>query len=250
MQLSKYITMGILSSFFYSSAALSNYASKDYVDNRIHVATSSLLTQINTAINTLLTQLIDTTNNLNNKIDEARITPHVIGEIYQGGIIFFVDDTRLHGLIAAKHDANDGQGVQWKNGETGEKVTNARANGLGAGAGNTRIIISAQTIDRQSGNFAALTTTNYSISSDGDTPCTTDANLSMNCYGDWYLPSIYELDLMRLNIGQQGGFAIAPYWSSTESGVSQAWLEDMQTGVQSMSDKANSSALVRAIRSF
>lgn len=75
-------------------------------------------------------------------------------------------------------------------------------------------------------------------------------HLPMSCYGDWYLPSIYELNLMRLNIGQQEEFAIAPYWSSTESGVSHAWLEDMQSGVQSISDKANSSALVRAIRAF
>ena len=40
-------------------------------------------------------------------------------------------------------------------------------------------------------------------------------------YGDWYLPSIYELDLMHENIGPgtetAGGFASAPYWSSTEA---------------------------------
>jgi hypothetical protein len=186
-------------------------------------------------------------------IDEGVIKStlvHHLGELYQGGIIFFVDETGTHGLIAALHDANEGQGVQWKNGETGEKVTNARANGIGAGASNTKLIIAQQTIDYQPGNFAALAAANYSVRGDGNTPCTADASYPLTCYGDWYLPSIYELDLMRLNLGSKGGFLPIPYWSSTESGVSEAWFEDIQTGTQSLSDKANQAGLVRAIRAF
>lgn len=192
----------------------------------------------------------ETVNALVSQITELRVKPHVIGETYQGGVIFFVDDTGLHGLIAAKRDANEGLGVQWKNGETGEKVTNAKASGIGAGAVNTKLIIAEQTDDFQEGNFAALSAASYSVSADGETPCSMDYSVSQICYSDWSLPSIYELDLMHRNLGEKGGFAASSYWSSTELGVNEAWLKDMQTGVQSLSDKANALGLVRAIRLF
>lgn len=206
-----------------SSNALANYASKEYVDK-----------QVNTAV-----------TNLSKEIDAIRVNPHVIGETYQGGIIFFVDDTGLHGLIAAKQDANEGQAVQWKNGETGEKITNAHANGLFAGAINTKLIIGQQTMDVQEGNFAALSAANYSAQADGNSPCSSDSI----CYGDWSLPSIYELNLMQKNLSPLGILNATSYWSSTEGSVNEAWIVDMQTGSKSLCDKA-SLALVRAVRAF
>ncbi|RAP34633.1 DUF1566 domain-containing protein [Legionella quinlivanii] len=185
------------------------------------------------------------------EVISANIITHQIGELYQGGIVFWVDNTGQHGLIASTHDVN-AQGIQWRNGESGNKITNARADGIGAGESNTRLIISEQTIDNQNGQFAALLAHQYSVSEDGETPCVTPANAQSLCYGGWYLPSIYELSLLKANLQLQGLTSFAPdyYWSSTESSVSQAWLQNFSTGEVIASDKASTLGHVRAVRQF
>jgi hypothetical protein len=228
----------LLGSMVFSSSIYAHPASIDYVNQRVNEASENLTIALGQAV-----------SDLTNTINGLRTPPHTIGEIYQGGRVFFVDDTGLHGLIAALHDANSGIGVQWQNGESGEKITNARANGVGAGGTNTKLIIAQQTIDYQPGNFAALAALNFSVEADGESPCSTKADSSI-CYGDWYLPSIYELDLMHKNLQIQGDFANQRYWSSTEFNVTEAWVEDISTGTQEVIDKANSDCLVRAIRAF
>lgn len=228
----------LIGSFIFTNSVYANPASTDYVNEQIRDA--------NVSISLLIQQAV---TNLLNEINGIRVPHHQIGERYQGGLVFFVDDTGLHGLIAAIKDANNGVGVQWQNGESGEKITNARANGVGAGATNTKLIIAQQTIDYQAGNFAALAASNFSVLADGQTPCSTRADAAQTCYGDWYLPSIYELDLMYANLQTQGGFANQFYWSSTESSVTEAYGQDIQTGTQSVMDKSDSQ-VVRAIRAF
>jgi predicted small secreted protein len=222
-----------------STPIFAHPASTEYVNQRINEANATLTNSIKQAV-------MDLTNTING----LRIANHYIGEKYQGGVVFFVDDTGLHGLIAAIKDANDGAPLQWQNGESGEKITNAQANGVGAGATNTKLIIAQQTIDYQSGNFAALAASNFSVLADGQTPCSTRVDATQTCYGDWYLPSAYELDLIHTNLQTQGGFANQFYWSSTESTVTEAYGQDIQTGTQSLMDKANTQGLVRAIRAF
>lgn len=234
------ITVLLLSTTLgFSQAVLANPASTEYVNQHITDAVNNLTAVMQKEINALLTQ-----------INNQRIPTHRLGEQYQGGIIFFVDESRLHGLIAATHDANNGEGIQWQNGEAGDKIVNARANGVGGGQSNTRLIIAQQTIDYQQGNFAALVASNFSVSADGSTPCSTTANQNMACYGDWYLPSIYELDLMRLNLREANQLIPVPYWSSTEASVTEAWVQDFGTGEQRITDKAQANARVRAIRAF
>jgi hypothetical protein len=167
---------------------------------------------------------------------------HHLGEAYQGGLIFFVDETGLHGLIAAREDASPG--LSWQNGEGGEKIVNAQGNGLFAGESNTRLIIAQQTIDYQQGNFAALAAATYT----SEPSCTMEAL----CYGGWSLPSLYELALMHRNLALQGlgGFAKAVYWSSTEAGITEAWAFDFKTGETIRSDKAMDSLRIRPIRAF
>lgn len=176
---------------------------------------------------------------------------HHIGEEYRGGLVFYVDDTGQHGLIASKMDLN-GQGIQWRNGASGNKVTNARADGIVAGETNTRLIIAQQTVDDQKGLFAALVATQFQVLADGITPCKTPIARETLCYGGWYLPSAFELQLMYRNLHETNLSSFAPeyYWSSTEANAANAWLINFSTGELMVSNKANTLGRVRAITHF
>jgi hypothetical protein len=158
---------------------------------------------------------------------------HYIGESYQGGIIFWLDATGQHGLIASTADQSTG--IQWYNGSN--RLTGTTGDGLYAGEINTALILATQIADNPAGNFAAKVCADYSVSDGGVT------------YGDWYLPSKYELNLLYQQKAAIGGFANDYYWSSTESGTGFAWLQNFSNGVQSSPNKSSTN-YVRAVRAF
>lgn len=163
----------------------------------------------------------------------APIAPpvHYVGESYGGGIVFYVYDGGQHGLIAATADQS--VSVAWNAGTN--MNTMALANGIGAGKSNTDLILAKQNVGNAA-NYAARACHEY----------------SGNGFGDWYLPSIYELNLLFMYNDIYGGFANASYWSSTESftdASNSAWDQDFSNGSQSNSGKAVSRR-VRAIRAF
>lgn len=186
-----------------------------------------------------------------NVLKSKQMVRHRVGEAYHGGIIFYVDETGQHGLIASRIDASE-QGVQWRNGESGNKVTNARSDGIGSGENNTRLIISQQTVYDTKGNFAALQASKFQVMDDGITPCKTPIALEHICYGGWYLPSAYELQLMHQSLHQNNlsSFALEYYWTSTESSVSNAWLINFSTGEITANSKSNTLGRVRPISRF
>ncbi|MDD4148634.1 MAG: DUF1566 domain-containing protein [Bacteroidales bacterium] len=156
---------------------------------------------------------------------------HYVGETYGGGIVFYVYDNGQHGLIAATTDQS--VSVAWNAGTN--MYTMALANGIGAGKSNTDLIIARQSIGNFS-NYAARACHEYSGGG----------------FGDWYLPSIYELNLLYMYHDIYGGFANAYYWSSTESFTDASnfvWDQDFSNGSQSNTGKAISRR-VRAIRAF
>ena len=212
-------------------------ASKEYVDKQIKEVLDKVQGQLNQQ----------------RKIVDAQFTglKHHIGEFYQGGVVFWVDESEQHGLIVAKMDATDGQGAPWSNGDSGDKTTNARNNGLFAGYTNTPVIISEETIDDQEGRFAAVLASSYLVSADGISQCDTTRTPHPPCYGDWYLPSLYELSLLHQNLTliHVNQTLSGLYWSSTESDTTQAWLVNFNNGEQRISDKSTQ-AHVRAIRNF
>ena len=157
-----------------------------------------------------------------------------IGDSYQGGIIFWLDTTGQHGLIAATADQNTG--IQWYNGTY--RYTGTNGDGLYAGKMNTAMIIATQMADNQTGNFAAKVCADYSVTVGGVT------------YGDWYLPSKYELNLLYLQKTVVGGFANKAYWSSNEYDNNNAWKQNFTNGEQSTNNKNFTSNYVRAIRAF
>ena len=160
-------------------------------------------------------------------------TVHFIGENYGGGIVFYVYDNGQHGLIAATADL---LGLQWYNGTY--RYTGTTGDGLGAGAMNTAIIIATQMADNQTGNFAAKACADYSVTAGGIT------------YGDWYLPSKYELNLLYLQKAVVGGFVNSNVWSSSEFSSVQAWYQQFLFGTQIAADKGNDVFRVRPVRAF
>jgi hypothetical protein len=171
---------------------------------------------------------------------------HFIGESYGGGIVFYVYDNGKHGLIAATSDQI--LNTRWYGGSYTN--TRARADGVGAGLKNTSIIIAVQSgtyspiYDGES--FAAAICNEYVVTIGGVT------------YGDWYLPSKHELNLLFLQRAVVGNFPniSGSYWSSTEyfrsdlvGSYQLAWYQNFVTGVQAYLNKKNTFS-VRAIRSF
>jgi hypothetical protein len=157
---------------------------------------------------------------------------HYIGESYGGGKVFYVYDNGKHGLIAATSDQSTG--IRWHGGSN--TSTRARGDGVGAGLKNTAIIIANQgAVD---GNALAATLCNeYSVTVDGVK------------YGDWYLPSKHELNLLYLQKTVVGSFANNYYWSSTEVESNVAFEQSFFNGDQTVAPKGYAN-LVRAIRAF
>lgn len=125
-----------------------------------------------------------------NNRSSAVLDSFYVGEKYGGGIIFYIDASGQHGLIAAKVDLG---GLQWYNGVF--NVTGATGKNLGDGQKNTHKIIAAQ---GKSGSYAALACAKYKASG----------------FSDWYLPSQQELlKLSRSNVIPTS----ATYWSSSET---------------------------------
>ena len=164
----------------------------------------------------------------------ANDNKHYVGESYGGGIVFYIYDNGYHGLIAATSDQN--AGIVWFNGNY--RYTGTTGNGLGAGSMNTAIIVAAQIADNQTGNFAAKVCADYSDTAGGIT------------YGDWYLPSSYELNLLYLQRAMVGGFTTNNYWSSSEINGSSAYAQSFADNSNPFNNFKGDQRYVRAIRAF
>lgn len=156
---------------------------------------------------------------------DAAVT-YTLGQEYGGGVIFYLDSTRQHGLIAAIADLDTT--AAWYNGTY--YTTKARGIAPGTGAVNTWKIIHAL---GETGNYAALACHNYRGGGQID----------------WYLPSKNELNLMYKRKDIIGGFVTGYYWSSTESDFKYAWSQYFGFGYQGLNDK-KFAFFVRPVRAF
>ena len=222
-----YQTDGTVGFYYYNGSSWANVgytdalvsANTDVAANTLKVGYTEALVSANTAVaaNTA----------------KVGVTTHAISDSFGGGIVFFVYDGGQHGLIAATADQS--AGIRWNGGSFTN--TRARADGIGAGIKNTAIIIANQgSVDGSA--FAATVCNEYSVTVDGVT------------YGDWYLPSKHELDLLYIEKNTVGGFTNNYYWSSTESGNNGAWAQDFLNGSQTSSVKNGNYLSVRAVRAF
>ena len=151
-----------------------------------------------------------------------------IGDTHQGGIIFYLDATGCHGLVAK---ATDEAGTyQWS---STFLETWAYASGIYGGAQNTKKSIARAIAESSTCPAASV--------------CD---NLVSGGYTDWYLPSKDELDMMYVNLHLQGlGNFNYSYWSSTENGNAGAWLQVFNGGNQYY-DYKHYTVSVRAVRAF
>lgn len=165
------------------------------------------------------------------------------GQSYGGGIIFHVDGTGMHGLIAATSDQNKiVDQTSWNNNVS--VVTNA--NSLTDGLLNTNQIISVQ---GNSGVYAAKLCKDYRGGG----------------FSDWFLPSINQLQTLYSKIGIDdtpttaspfhASFTSGAYWSSTENNKDSAFIQNFdgsgQSGFYNKESKNTSQhPLVRSIRAF
>lgn len=156
--------------------------------------------------------------------ENASVESTSIGQTVGGGIVFYLDGTGQHGLIAAESDQSTA--IMW----SGDSVaTGATQFAVGVGQQNTTLIVGV----KGAGNYAAWL-------------CD---QLVLNGYNDWYLPSKAELKLLYEQRNSVGGFTNDYYWSSTEFDSVKAWNIYFPYGPQYYAKKT-SLACVRAIRTF
>lgn len=161
------------------------------------------------------------------------LQPIQIGDYRFGGVVFYIDGTGSHGLVC---DITDQNYAEW--GCHNVEITGADGTAIGTGNQNT--------IDIEAGCATPNTAADI---------C---ANLSLNTYSDWFLPSRLELLEMAINKTSinstsiiYGGttFSNGYYWSSTEGAANYSILIYFLTNTPAGSAK-NSTRSVRAVRAF
>jgi hypothetical protein len=150
-----------------------------------------------------------------------------IGQAYGGGVIFWIDGTGRHGLIAATSDTSYLM-IKWS--DRYYPVTGAIGTAVGTGAVNTKKIIAVQGTKY---NYAALVCASYRGGG----------------YSDWFLPSKDELYLLYQQKSVVGGFIRGGYWSSSEFDHSLAWQKYFYNDLATYSHKDRVDG-VRAVRAF
>jgi hypothetical protein len=173
-----------------------------------------------------------------------RAGEHYVGELYGGGVVFYVDQTGQHGLICSMIDLSASQA--WSNVTSTLIGINAQSDWDG--------LINSTAIVGQSGHTisAAKLCLDY-----------TNADYGTGVYSDWYLPSRSELNNLWNNIYQvqkaldnDGNLATTAlvknnYWSSTESDATYAWYCSFTLGITNNDGWGKVlTRYVRAIRSF
>jgi hypothetical protein len=160
---------------------------------------------------------------------------HYVGELFGGGIVFYVDHTGQHGLITNFRNVS----LAWSNVTTELGTTdNSSWDGL----------YNSNAITGQAGHVSSAAKYCLDFTNEG--------------FDDWYLPAIDQLNLLynaRYEINKtlagDGNPATeilwqATYWSSTEFvGPFMAMVLNMQDGTSTCIDKTTSNP-VRAIRGF
>jgi hypothetical protein len=155
----------------------------------------------------------------------AAVAPK-LGESFEGGIVFYIDATGKHGLIASPADLS--LSTPWWNGSF--VTTNAAS--TTNGSSNTSSIINAQ---GNSGSYAAKLCRDYNGGGKND----------------WYLPAKDQLNILYSQKALVGGFSDEIYWSSSEFEAGSAWVQYFLDGTQFLDNTSDGATVgTRAVRAF
>ena len=161
---------------------------------------------------------------------EGNISEYVLGMEAEGGIVFYIDETGLHGLVAAMEDIGP---FAWGCQEM--SISNADEQAIGTGLQNSLDIL-AQCSETPIASSEALDFENED-------------------YSDWYLPSFDEVQEMYYKIGQgstngnKGNFSNSWYWTSSQANEDIAWSFSFSNGT-AFNFYKTSIFNIRPIRSF
>jgi hypothetical protein len=171
-----------------------------------------------------------------------RAGEHYIGELYGGGVVFYVDQTGSHGLICSMIDLSASQ--VWSNVESTLIGVNAQSDWNGLSNSNAIVGQNGHTTS------AAKLCLDY-----------TNTNYDTGVYSDWYLPSRSEINLLskssyqiNKSIESDGNNTTTvisnfEYWTSTEE---DAFISSMYMiyfdAAQAL--PKNNTLYVRAVRTF
>ncbi len=166
---------------------------------------------------------------------------HYVGELYGGGVVFWVDNTGEHGLICSMVDISTSQA--WSD-VTGESVPGGALSDWDGQTNSTNIIA------QSTSTSAAKICEDY-----------TNEEYQTGEYSDWYLPSRGELNDLWNNLkavqkaldsdgnGNTTALIKNYYWSSSESSNSHAWTFGFYYGYTNNLNK-DGTTWVRAVRAF
>lgn len=171
---------------------------------------------------------------------------HYVGELFGGGIVFWVSPDGQHGLIASLNDLDGGSGVAWSN--VIDQEIGATAQDYWDGLSNSNAIVS------QTNHISSAAIICLDYSNEG--------------FDDWYLPAIQELIyLISQNVVinfilnndndiNTNGFPVVKtsptygcYWSSKEDGINNVYYYNALLHENGAGQK-NKTCRVRAIRKF
>jgi TolB-like protein len=129
-----------------------------------------------------------------------------------GGIVFYDKGSNSGGwryLEAAPPE------IEYRSAWGPSGSVNGTISSIGGGKNNTQLI--AAYLQKNGGSGAAQL-----------------AEMEVNGYKEWFLPSAGELNLMYVNLKQKdlGGFKNDWYWSSSEDTSNYAWVQDFDDGSQ------------------
>ena len=169
---------------------------------------------------------------------------HYIGELFGGGIVYYVYDNGTHGLIASLDDLHIAIGNRWGSGTNDITEATNHYDGEANTSAITDVLVAG---------FAAHLCEDYSNGG----------------FSDWYLPSIIELGKMYqailtinnilANDGDDTTNPLHPefvfpifgsYWSSREHTVTHALGFDFLGGVVASPRSKSLASGVRAVRAF
>jgi hypothetical protein len=137
-------------------------------------------------------------------LDEVRfetgLSRHSPGEYFGGGIVYVVDSSLEHGLIAAKEDGRyDGRKeIPWGCKDLPIR-SGTRAASMSDGQGNTLAIVRDCDWDQNAAHYC-----HELVIKEG-----------FQLFDDWYLPALYELELLHTYREVVGNLDGEYYWSST-----------------------------------